>query len=245
MAALWKQQVPLHPAFAPLNRCLQEDWFLLPHELKLQRAHACALEAAGILSAAEHERLRGALDAIERKCAAPPGPEAEAEDLHTWIEEKLTELAGLQERVTFMCESADVVPLPDESFTVAWSQCSFPHDLSWLKEMDRLLKPGGRLAFTGLIRQAACDDPAVLSLGEISQRVEAMGYRVLSAEDISDMDLEHGWLPALAKLRANEAHYRELMGSDWVHKARASIETDIAAWREARMGNGRVVAVKE
>ena len=52
------------------------------------------MEAAGILSAAEHERLRGALDAIERECSALPGPEAEAEDLHTWIEGKLTELAG-------------------------------------------------------------------------------------------------------------------------------------------------------
>jgi argininosuccinate lyase len=84
----------LHPTFAPLNRCLQEDWFLLPFELKLQRAHACALQAAGILSAAEHELLRGALDAIERECSAPPGPETEAEDLHTWIEGRLTELAG-------------------------------------------------------------------------------------------------------------------------------------------------------
>jgi SAM-dependent methyltransferase len=164
--------------------------------------------------------------------------------VHIAIAEKLTELVGLQERATFMCESADAVPLPDESFTVAWSQCSFPGDLSWLKEMDRLLKPGGRLAFTGVIRRAPCDDPAVLSLGEIGQKVEAMGYRVVGAEDISDMDLEHGWLPALAKLRGNEAYYRELMGSDWVRKARASIETDIAAWREARMGNGRVVAVK-
>jgi len=161
------------------------------------------------------------------------------------IAEKLTELVGLQERVTFMCESADAVPLPDESFTVAWSQCSMPSDLSWLKEMDRLLKPGGRLAFTGVIRRAACDDPALLALGDVRQRIEAMGYRVVAAEDISDMELAHGWLPELAKLRANEAHYGGLMGSDWVHKARVSIETDIAAWREARMGEGRVVAVKE
>jgi ubiquinone/menaquinone biosynthesis C-methylase UbiE len=165
--------------------------------------------------------------------------------VHIALAEKLTELVGLQERVTFMCESADALPLPGESFTVVWSQCPFPGDLSWLKETDRLLKPGGRLAFTGLIRRAACDDPALLSLDEISQKVEVMGFRVVGAEDISDMDLEHGWLPALAKLRANEAHYRELMGSDWVRKAGASIETDIMTWREARMGNGRVVAVKE
>ncbi|MFQ5806537.1 MAG: argininosuccinate lyase [Phycisphaerae bacterium] len=94
MAALWKQKVPLHPAFAPLNRCLQEDWFLLPFELKLQRAHGRALEAAGILSAEEYARLCSGLDTIARECSQPPGPEVEAEDLHTWIEWKLTELAG-------------------------------------------------------------------------------------------------------------------------------------------------------
>jgi len=165
--------------------------------------------------------------------------------VHIAVAEKLTELAGLQERVTFMCESADAVPLPDESFTVAWSQCSFPHDLSWLAEMDRLLQPGGRLAFTGVIRREECEDPGLLPLREICQKVEAMGYRVLSAEDISDMDLERGWLPALDKLNRNERHYVGLLGTEWVEKARASIETDIAAWREARMGCGRVVAVKE
>jgi ubiquinone/menaquinone biosynthesis C-methylase UbiE len=165
--------------------------------------------------------------------------------VHIAVASRLTELTDVAEKVTFVCASADAVPLPSESFTVAWSQCSFPGDLSWLKEMDRLLKPGGRLAFTGVIRRAACDDPALLPLGEIARTVTDMGYCVVGAEDISDMDLNHGWLPALAKLRANEAHYRELMGSNWVRKARASIEADIATWREARMGNGRVVAVKE
>ena len=53
--------VALHPTFAPLNRCLEEDWFLLPFELQLQRAHTRTLEAAGILSAAEHELLCEAL----------------------------------------------------------------------------------------------------------------------------------------------------------------------------------------
>ncbi len=165
--------------------------------------------------------------------------------VHIAIAERLTELVGLTDSVSFVCASAEAVPLERESFTVIWSQGSMPQDLGWLREMDRLLKPAGRLAFTGLIRRAACDDPALLSLCEISQKVEAMGYRVVSAEDISQPDLKHGWLPALAKLRENEAHYRELMGSDWVRKARANIEADIATWRERRMGNGRVVAVKE
>jgi SAM-dependent methyltransferase len=164
--------------------------------------------------------------------------------VHIAIAERLTELADLHERVTFLCDSADAVPLPDESFTVAWSQCSMPSDLSWLKEMDRLLKPGGKLAFTGLIRRPASDDPDLLTLDEISDRVGEMGYAVVCAEDISDMDLEHGWLPALAKLNRSEQHYAEILGAEWVSTARANIEADIAHWREGRMGNGRVVAAK-
>ena len=94
MAALWKQNVALHPTFQPLNRCLPEDWFLLAHELKLQRAHARTLQAAAILSAAEHAALCAALDAIEREHGAAPCPDSDAEDLHTWIEARLTALAG-------------------------------------------------------------------------------------------------------------------------------------------------------
>lgn len=45
------------------------------------------------------------------------------------IAEKLTELCGLNDKVQFICCSADCVSLPDESFTVAWSQGSFPSDL--------------------------------------------------------------------------------------------------------------------
>jgi len=165
-------------------------------------------------------------------------------EVHIAIAERLTQLCDLAGRVSFTCASADAVPLPDASFTVAWSQCPFPSDLSWLAEMDRLLAPGGRIAFTGLIRRANTVEPGVLSLEEIVARVEAIGYRVVCAEDISEMDLEYGWLPARRKLEENEAHYRNLLGGEWVKKAYQSIDGDIAAWREGRIGNGRVVAVK-
>jgi SAM-dependent methyltransferase len=164
--------------------------------------------------------------------------------VHIAVAERLTELTGLADRVRFVCASADAVPEPDGSFTVAWSQCSFPEDLSWVREMDRLLAPGGRLAFTGLIKREWTRESELLSLAEMVGRVEAMGYRVMSAEDISGMDLEYGWLPARRKLEENEARYVGLMGEEWVDKAYASIDADMEAWREARMGNGRVVGVK-
>ena len=160
------------------------------------------------------------------------------------IAQKLTELCALMDRVRFVCASAETVPEPDGSFTVAWSQGSFPSDLSWLKEMHRLLVPGGRIAFTGLIRRSDLCDPSHCSLDEVQRRVTDLGFRVISAEDISDWELEHGWLPIHRKLKDNEAHYRDLMGGEWVGRARRDLEADTAAWRERRLGSGRIVAVK-
>jgi argininosuccinate lyase len=94
MPTLWKQDQTLHPTFAAINRCLREDWFLLPFELRLQRAHARTLEAAGVLSAVEHADICRGLDQIERTHGAGPCPQSDAEDLHTWFESTLTELIG-------------------------------------------------------------------------------------------------------------------------------------------------------
>jgi SAM-dependent methyltransferase len=160
------------------------------------------------------------------------------------VAQKLTELCGLTDRAQFICCSADAVPLPDESFTVAWSQCSFPSDLSWLREIHRLLAPQGRVGFSGLIRRSGLSDPSLHSLDEIRVKATEFGFQVMSAEDISEMDLEHGWYPAKEKLRSNDAHYRALMGEGWVRQAYADLDISIESWRSGREGNGRIVAVK-
>ncbi len=94
MAALWKQDVPLDPTFAPINASLREDWFLLPYEIRLQRAHALTLEAAGILTTTERHEMDLALEGIESRFGQAPCPISDAEDLHTWIEGLLVELIG-------------------------------------------------------------------------------------------------------------------------------------------------------
>jgi ubiquinone/menaquinone biosynthesis C-methylase UbiE len=161
------------------------------------------------------------------------------------IAERLTQLCGLSDKARFVCSSADAVPFPDASFTVAWSQCSFPSDLSWVNEMDRLLAPGGRLGFTGLIRREKAEDVTLLTLAEMAARMRAMRYSIVCAEDISDCELEYHWFPIRQKLEDNEAYYRDLLGAEWVGRARRDLDADTAAWRERRMGNGRIVAVKE
>jgi len=205
-------------------------------------------EALGITAADRGLDLACYVGGPARQLARDYGCEAVGVDISEEciaIAEKLTELCGLTDRVRFMCATADAVPAPDGSFTVAWSQGSFPSDLSWLTEMHRLLVPGGRIAFTGVIRRSESSDPSHCSLHEVQRRVSEVGFRVISAKDISEWELEHGWLPIRRKLEENEAHYRNLLGDEWVKKAYQSIDEDIAAWREGRLGNGRVVAVKE
>lgn len=164
---------------------------------------------------------------------------------HIAIADRLTQLCRMEDRVRFVCCDAESVPEPDGAFTVAWSQGSFPSDLSWLTEIHRLLVPGGRVAFTGLIRRSELCDPSRYSLDELRERVAAYGFRVLSAEDISDFDLEYGWYPAKQKLRENEEHCYRLMGEAWVRQAYAELDIDIESWRSGREGNGRIVAVRE
>lgn len=94
MKALWKQEEALHPAFQRFHQCLADDWFLLPHEIRLQRAHATALHAAGILDDAERKAIHESLGSIAEEFSDAPAPNDESEDLHTWIEGKLTMLAG-------------------------------------------------------------------------------------------------------------------------------------------------------
>ncbi len=161
------------------------------------------------------------------------------------VGQRLTQLCGLAERVQFLCCDANAVPLPDASFTVAWSQGSFPSDLSWLSEMHRLLVPGGRLGFTGVIRRNAAGDPDRLSLEEAAARVAGWGFRVLQCEDLTESDLELGWYPAKRKLQESEEHYTALMGATWVRRAYADLASDTELWRSGREGNGRIVAVKE
>ena len=97
----------------------------------------------------------------------------------------------------------------------------------------------------GSIRRSAESDPELLSLEEASARVRDLGFRVVSAEDISDLDLEYGWCFAKQKLREHDRHYTELMGEAWVRQAYAELDIEIEAWRSGREGNGRIVAVKE
>jgi argininosuccinate lyase len=87
---------PLDPDFERWQRSFDFDKRLLRHELAASSAHAQALKNTGVLSANELISILQGLEEIGQKAAASPGflDDAEAEDVHHFVEKHLAELIG-------------------------------------------------------------------------------------------------------------------------------------------------------
>jgi argininosuccinate lyase len=87
---------PLDPAFERWQRSFPFDQILLPFELEASRAHARALEHAGIVSSEEFADIVRGLEQIGEKAKADPAflKDEEAEDVHHFVEKQLVALIG-------------------------------------------------------------------------------------------------------------------------------------------------------
>jgi argininosuccinate lyase len=90
---------PLDNEFEQWQRSIVFDWRLLPHEVAASKAHASALEAAGVLTSAELHELQNALDAVAAEFSTTEGMDRirnhpVAEDIHHFVELSLVERIG-------------------------------------------------------------------------------------------------------------------------------------------------------
>lgn len=87
---------PLDPAFERWQRSFEFDKRLLKYELEASAAHARALKHAALLSSGELDSILEGLAQIGSKAAASPQflEDAEAEDVHHFVEKRLVELIG-------------------------------------------------------------------------------------------------------------------------------------------------------
>ena len=85
---------PLNPQFERWQRSFPFDQQLLAEELAASRAHALALHAAGVLSAAERDAILGGLDYIRANGEELCRQETDAEDVHHFVEKQLTLAIG-------------------------------------------------------------------------------------------------------------------------------------------------------
>ncbi len=85
------------PELEALSRSTHFDWRLTPYDLAGSRAHANALHAAGLLTAADHaELLRGLERLGERYAAGELLPDPSDEDVHGALERLLLEEVGAE-----------------------------------------------------------------------------------------------------------------------------------------------------
>ncbi|MBS1802826.1 MAG: argininosuccinate lyase [Acidobacteria bacterium] len=90
---------PLDRDFELWQRSIVFDWRLLAQEVAASKAHASALAAGGVLTAAELGELRSALDSVETTFNTIEGSELMrnhpvAEDIHHFVELSLVERVG-------------------------------------------------------------------------------------------------------------------------------------------------------
>src|SRR3954451_18881588 len=86
---------PQDADFQALNRSLDFDRRLWPHDVAQSRAHARMLTARGIVEEADRDALLAGLDGVERELADGTFEfRDDDEDIHMAIERRLTEIAG-------------------------------------------------------------------------------------------------------------------------------------------------------
>jgi argininosuccinate lyase len=86
---------PPAEALTELSRSTHFDWALAPYDVAGSKAHAAALERAGLLTDADAARLAAGLDELGRRVEAGElVPTPEDEDVHTALERGLVSIVG-------------------------------------------------------------------------------------------------------------------------------------------------------
>jgi SAM-dependent methyltransferase len=132
---------------------------------------------------------------------------------------RLNDLVGLADRVRVVQRDVANTGLPDGEMDAVVSQEAFlhlPDKASVLREAHRILRPGGRFAFTDLIRNAPLEptDADLLWEGMAIQPVETLdGYRaLLVAAGLAIVSLEDLTEELRPVLRERFAMYQAMRG---------------------------------
>lgn len=157
---------------------------------------------------------------------------------------RLTELAGLQDRVTFVTEDLYRADQLGQRFSGVWSEASLDNSLDWLPVLDQILLPGGKLALSLCVRAGRSVPPGHPNcLNDVLLHLSERKYDILYCEDMREWEIEHGWKALLRRLDEEQSFYEEALGADWVQCARERFYGELEIWSR-QAGNALFVAEK-
>ena len=171
---------------------------------------------------------------------------------------RLTDLAGLSERIDFNRGNALDMPFEAASFDAVVSQETFlhvPDKATLLSECARVLKPAGRIAFTDILVTDKMDEATRTRLEDkmaTNDLVSADAYRELLAgsgfDKIEVRDLSDEWRDILVK---RLAMYRSLkdqtikrFGEDGFRKWDDAYAFFVGLYQTGELGGGRFSATR-
>ena len=171
---------------------------------------------------------------------------------------RLTRLAKLAHLVDFKLGDALSMPFDDASFDVVIGQeawCHVPDKPRLIAECARVVKPGGAIAFTDILRRASLD------AGKMHQLQQGMPFPTLETLDgyctlltqngltvTHSDDLSEQWaqilVQRLAMYRGLEADTVRKFGAEHFREWDETYAFFVGLFREGRLGGGRFVARK-
>jgi len=150
----------------------------------------------------------------------------------------LNRQAGVDGRIEVIDGSFEQLPLEDHSVDYVWSQDAILHSgdrLKVLREVDRVLKPGGRFVFTDPMQSDDCPegvlDPILARIhlsdlgspGFYRQSAEKLGWRDAGFEDLTGQLVNH-YTRVLQTTEAQADKLKGKISDDYIQRMKAGLK---------------------
>ncbi|MFP4533269.1 MAG: class I SAM-dependent methyltransferase [Desulfobacterales bacterium] len=121
---------------------------------------------------------------------------------YTALAAELAKHVGLSHQIAYGCANGAKLPFEKESFDIAWTdhiQMNIPDKSQYIKELRRVLKPGGKIALHEVFTGARGDpylpapwssDPStsfVIPADQMKTHLSQMNFKVLEWQDVTEI----------------------------------------------------------
>ena len=164
----------------------------------------------------------------------------------------LNEAAGVEDRVTVIDGSFEDVPADDASMDIVWSQDAILHAgnrTKVLKEVDRVLKPGGLFVFTDPMRDDDCPEgvlepilarihlPDLGSPGFYKDTAAKLGWKDLGFEEMTHQLANH-YARVLATTEQEQDRLQGKVSDEYIERMKAGLKHWIEGGRNGHLAWG-------